>query len=585
MKYLLILLWISVLPEACARAADGDNAATAHIDSVNSLSHEFIVSNLYKSIALLSDNAAEAERTGYTYGEGIACSHLAKALYLNGKYEESTTMYLRAIKILEELSDPVALSETYGEYGYQLKRTNIERANYFLRTGIAVAEKNSCTGTLSTLYDNYGVLKEMEGRVDSAMFYYARALAIKEERRDRIGIPYSLNKLAGAYLILRDYPKAFEYLTRSDAYREKESGDFGKLENMVIYGDAYAQMHNTEGAIAKYAATLDLARKTGVNYTIRYCYEQLTALYKEKGDYRKAFENYALLNAYKDSVLNKEVREKIAQLEVEYEAEKKDHDIALNRFELNRKTTQIYSLSGISVAVIIFSFIAYTAQKKRREREKTELELSGKLKHAELEKRIVEEKLRISRELHDNIGSQITFIVSSLDNYIYAANETHEVNKLSQLSSFGRETLKELRNTIWALKHEDSDIEELIVKITELAQIISDHNQIDVSVTNLISTRFELSSMHMVNIYRIIQEALQNTIKYSSASRATIQFREREGGFDLIIADDGIGFDPGTVKANNGLLNMKFRCEESHGVYSLESSSAGTTITCRFTTG
>ncbi len=564
-------------------SAGGIPTERSAIDSVNSLPHEYIMVNLAKSITILSDNAVAAEKIGYTKGAGIAYANLGKALYLNGKYERSTTHYLKAIRILESADDPNVLAETYGEYGYQLKRTDMDRANTYMRAGMAIAESGRLDRNLSKLYDNYGVIKEMEGRVDSAMLYYRKALAIKEAAGDSIGIPYSLNKIAGAYLLRGNYAGTFEYLKRSDAYRKREAGDFGRIENLTLYGDAYARMDRADSAIAKYAAGLALAMKVGINYSIRYCYEQLTILYTRKGEYKQALENFALLSSYKDSVLNKEVRLNIAQLELEYEAEKKDHDIALSKLEIQQKTTQIYSLSGITFMIIVLGVIAYTGQKKKRMREKLEFELSSRLKHAELENRIAEDKLRISRELHDNIGSQITVIISSLDNYVFAERDKQAVARLSRLSGYGRETLKELRNTIWALKHEDAELQDLVLKINEFTGMVCAIHSLEVTVVNSVPAPVRLSSIQMLNIYRIVQEALQNTMKYANATAVDIAFAGNGRGFDLTVKDNGTGFDPHTAAAGNGLENMKFRCEESGGIFTVSSSDAGTVVTCRFT--
>jgi len=580
---IILLLSLAVVTPAAAYSAGSGAVEASAIDSVNSLPYEFIMVNLSKSITILSANAVAAEQIGYMKGAGIAYANLGKALYLNGKYEQSTTYYLKAIRILEVGDDPDVLAETYGEYGYQLKRSDLQRANIYMRAGMTIAESRRLDRTLSKLYDNYGVIKEMENRVDSAMFYYRKALAIKEAARDSIGIPYSLNKIAGAYLLRGNYAGTFEYLKRSDAYRMREAGDFGRIENLTLYGDAYARMNRTDSAIAKYAGSLALSKKVGINYSVRYCYERLTELFKRKGEYRKALENYALLNSYKDSVLNKEVRLNIAQLELDYEAEKKDHDIALSRLELQQKTTQVYSLAGITVMMLVLGFIAYTGQKKKRMREKLELELSSRLKHAELENRIAEDKLRISRELHDNIGSQITVIISSLDNYVFAERDKEAVGRLSRLSGYGRETLKELRNTIWALKHEDADLQDLVLKISEFTGMVSDTNPLTVSVVNTVAAPNRLSSTTMLNIFRIIQESVQNTIKYAGATAVDITFAENGRGFDLTVRDNGTGFDVHTASIGNGLGNMQFRCEESGGVFAMTSSDTGTLISCSFT--
>ena len=549
------------------------------IDSVNSIPYEFVVSNLRQSIKIFSENALAASEAEYDFGEAVASFLLARAYYLNGKYEESTASYLKAAKIFEKINEMKKLSEVIGEFGYQLKRRDLNKAKLYMREAIAITEEFEYDSLQNPLYNNYGVLKEMEGDIDSALYYYNLSLDKATQLNLTIAIPYSLNKIAGVQAMKGDYKNAFELLRKSDEYRNKETGDFGRMENLALYGDIYQQMDEVDSAIFYYSKCLDLAKRGGVNYQIRYCYDQLTKLYNLKGDYKQALKSLNNYVTYKDSVLNEEIRRNIAQLEIDYESEKKDREIAENKFLISERNNQIILLTGGVLLLIIFSAVIYINQKKRREREKKEYELTNKLEKAKLENKISEEKLRISRELHDNIGSQLTFMVSSIDNLIYKEKEKSE--KLHKISSFGRETLKELRNAIWALRNDGADLESLIRRVNELIRNINESmTSLNIEVKDNITTHKNLTSIQLLNIFRIIQEALQNTVKYAGASFATVEFNEANNGMEITITDNGKGFDVANTPRSNGIENMKFRCEESNGVFKIKSSNKGTEINC-----
>ena len=555
----------------------------AKIDSVNAISHQYIVSNIYKAIDVFTLNAVNAERIGYKPGAAKSYSHLGKAFYLNGKYDASALNYIKSISLFEELNDENGLVEAYGEFGYQLKRRDLAKANFFMRKGLRLAEKNNYDSLLVSLYDNYGVLKEMEKKLDSAVYFYKKSLFSKQKMNDVIGIPYSLNKLAGIEILRSNFPAALNYLKRSDAFRENEEGDFGRAENFAAYGDLYKQMNFLDTAIINYKRCLSLSEKNGINYLIRYSYEQLTDLYKKKGDYKKAYKNLEMLVVYKDSVINKEVSSNIAQLELNYESEKKDHDIAVAKLELNKQTFLLYLMAALAAFLGTISFAVYKYQRKKREKERIELEYSGKLKSAELERKMGEEKFRISRELHDNIGSNLTFIISSIDNIIYSEEKLIKKEKLEALGSFGRETLNELRNTIWALKQEDSDLSVLILKVNEFINRINGSiDAVSFTLVSDVNRRIGLSAAQMLNLFRIMQEAVQNIIKHSGATDVRIEFKDNPPGFDLLIKDNGKGFDAYGRTAGNGLNNMNERCSESGGSFHIISSEKGTEILCVF---
>jgi len=454
-----------------------------------------------------------------------------------------------------------------------------------MRMGISIAEKHNYKFELSSMYNNFGVLQEMNNNLDSTAFYYRKALKFKKEVGDYEGIPYTLNDLSGLEAMRGNFNEAFKLLRQSDEYRKKEKADYGKLDNLVRWGDTYFQKGDIDSAIAKYSRAVNSPGAGEQNYLVRYCLEQLAAGYELKKDYRNAFLNQHKLSALKDSVLNFETNAKIAELEIRFDTEKKDHQLSESNLELQKKSNQLLILLGFVVTLMFITFGNYLYQKQKRERIKRELELKNQLNKAELEKKASEEKLRIARELHDNIGSHLTFIISSLDNVTYGAKEDKVVEKLNGLSSFSRETLNELRNTIWAMKEEDSTIQQLLLKLSDLKHRLNEQiDNLNLQIQSNISRTMHLTSAQLLNLYRIVQEAVQNSVKHADAKRITVVFNEKEDGFIMEIRDNGKGFDLQNANLGNGLKNMELRCKESGGSIKIESGENGTAIMCSLKT-
>ncbi len=549
---------------------------------MNSIQYEFIVSNLRQATKLLSENLTLAEKINYPEGVAESSAKLGLAYYLSGEYEKSTSAYLKAISIYEDLDLSERLSETLGEFGYQLKRRDLNRANRYMMAGIKLAEQNNFQLILAKLYDNYGVLKEMENNLDSAMFYYERSLEIKERFNDLIGIPYSLNKLAGVYSMKGNFNTALEFVNRSDEYRNKETGDFGRIENIVLYADIYQRMGRDSKAIELYSSALESSKKNNINYLIRYCYQQLTELYRKKGDFKNALSSHIAFTSYKDSVLNAEVNTKIAELEIDYETEKKDKELAESKLEIEARNFQLM-LAGVALILLLIGIAGiYRYQQIKKQKLLSELELKNKIKQAEYEQKISEEKLRISRELHDNIGSQLTFMISSIDNIGYSVKDEKFLSRLGKLSSFGRETLGELRNTIWAMKNEETSLEALELKLKDIKSQFSETiENIELNISNTINRKIELSSTQVLDLFRISQEAIQNALKYSGCSKIEILFQDFGQGIQMIISDDGAGFDVEKINRGNGLDNMRHRAERAGGALKIDSGEKGTTVVCQ----
>lgn len=556
-------------------------AQPARVDSLNALGRDYIFSHIAASIDLYTRTIAEARELGYRPGEARAHQNLGIALYLNGRYDASVDAYLQAIRLFEALDMRQELAQAYGDLGYQMKRRDLERARIWMRQGIAIAERHNFQTVLSALYDNYGVLQEMSAAPDSARHFYRKALDLKTALNDTIGIPFSLNNLAGIFAAEGDFARAGELLTRSDRYRNREPGTYGRLINSVQWGDLYFHSGRLDSAEARYRRTITMPGADEQNYLVSYCYNQLTALYEQRGDFRRAFENQKRFSAYRDSLVNVQTHARIAALEIEYETEKKDRLIAQNQLQIAARDRQVILLAGAVIILAIAGMGIYRFQRLKRRQIRSELELRNRLKQAEFEQHIADEKLRISRELHDNIGAQLTFLIGSLDNLAYRAPAGDLGERLATVSGFGRDTLNELRHTVWAMKHEGEGFAALAMKLNELKRQFAETGQpLDLEIDPTLAASTTLSSIQMLNLFRIAQEAVQNAVKHAGATRIRVGLAQVEGGFRLTVSDDGGGFDVAAVDHVGGLTNMRQRCLEAGGEFGMRSGATGTVVSC-----
>jgi signal transduction histidine kinase len=123
--------------------------------------------------------------------------------------------------------------------------------------------------------------------------------------------------------------------------------------------------------------------------------------------------------------------------------------------------------------------------------------------------------------------------------------------------------IKELRNTVWAMQHAEVSTEELEDKLYNLVAQAVTEAEIEVSFD--LPAPMMLSSQEGLNLFRIIQEALQNAVKYSHATRIKISVMMTKNNEIVVsISDNGIGFELEKAqlqKGHYGLLNMQARAE------------------------
>lgn len=362
---------------------------------------------------------------------------------------------LDAVKYYESISDYNKLANLYADLGFSIKHIQLDRSLEYFRKAIKISETIDVGLGLAKFYNNYGTLMGMSNQLDSALFYHLKSLDVCYEYDDSLGMPYSLNNAAIVYSQLGKFDKAFELLDQSDAIRKKENNDLSWADNLAYRGDVFFEMNAYDSASKYYELSLDLAKKSKFVNLITFSLERLSECYEKMNNAERAMLFYKELNAHKDSLISAETNAAIAALQEEFNAAEKQKKIVEQSLELTeidlelerKEIRELYILFGI-IGMVALSIWILIFQIRKRRTERMKLEHIRQMEQAALEKEFVEEKLRIGRELHDNIGAQLTFMISSIDNLSYL-NVTDDVNtRLNKVSDFGRQTMKELRTTI-----------------------------------------------------------------------------------------------------------------------------------------
>lgn len=196
--------------------------------------------------------------------------------------------------------------------------------------------------------------------------------------------------------------------------------------------------------------------------------------------------------------------------------------------------------------------------------------------------KLYQEKERISRDLHDNVGSQLSVITSNLDNMSYLAGKNIlTADKIEIVNEFVREAIQSLRDTIWVTHQETISILEFRARIQQYVLKYYPSLENCQIMVNFEETPTNLSSSQALNLFRIIQEALNNTQKYAQSSHISINFKLIKQHFILTIIDNGIGFNvENKINGSHfGLLNMEKRANEIEGKLQIQSKNGiGTKI-------
>lgn len=215
------------------------------------------------------------------------------------------------------------------------------------------------------------------------------------------------------------------------------------------------------------------------------------------------------------------------------------------------------------------------------------IKLKRRVEELELQQKIQKERERISSDLHDHVGAQLTSIIAGLQ--ITEQIEDFQFNPrvrqiIDSLKEDASQTMTNLRDSIWSLHHEDVKMgifaEHLDAYITGKlryfpgihfnSSIIGDKSKI-------------LTPTLSLHLLRAVQEAFQNILKHAAATQVTLLVADRKSHLEITLSDDGKGFTNGSQDGEHyGLDNMRRRMEEVGGAAEI-SSQPGNGTTVKFT--
>lgn len=407
------------------------------------------------------------------------------------------------------------------------------------------------------------------------------------EEKDSYAYPLVLNKLGFVYVMLKETKKANQYLNESLFYQNKNG--FKNLTSEAYLNLYYlAKLQKNSNLEQNY---LNKALETNEDdiYLKKDIYLGFKAFYSKQGDLVNENRYSTKFNKLNDSILNLERAKLKTDIESRFQLKESKKELQLKE-KIIQKDSRIKILYGFGIAllcvlIVILLFIYFykiRVQKKIRTSQKQlhEEQLKLMLENQRTEiikekiKAKIEERSKLSLELHDGIASEISALKFTI------SDETL-LNKLEIESIVSKidNLYNEVRNLSHDLDPDNIADVEFSQLVNNLCFLIEKHG-ITVIKNILISKKIDnLDDSILLNLYRILQEVFNNIIKHSSATEVQLEIYEDEKELILYIKDNGIGLKNQTsVKSGIGLKNIKKRVEILEGTYEFTNEIKGTSI-------
>lgn len=230
-------------------------------------------------------------------------------------------------------------------------------------------------------------------------------------------------------------------------------------------------------------------------------------------------------------------------------------------------TWWFYTLTGFVVfitVVLITKF--YTKQK-----------LVAQIAELKRQRELDEERQRISREMHDDIGAGLTQITLMTES---AKRKKGSDTELENIAETSRKLVSNMSEIVWSLNPENRSLDQLLSYLREQLHKLLEHSGIEYAIHfPEIAENISLQNNQNRNILLITKEITNNAIKYSQAKNIIISCIYADSTLTFGITDDGIGFDTSSTASGNGLKNITTRIEALGGILDIQSGpNRGTTF-------
>jgi signal transduction histidine kinase len=537
------------------------------------------------------------EYTNYALklGQAIGNKKLIASAYTNlgvvnsqkANYPEAVINNLAAIEIASTIGDKQILEWNYGNLAFiNNSLGNFKEALKYSFKALEIAEKSddkfAIVGDCIYIGSCYSGL----GQYADAITYQQKALEVSMEIRDEIAISQSYYNLGLTYDKQGNYNEAlkFYYVNLECVKRLEDKLGMGYVYTAI--GEVYIKKKNYLKAIEYLNIGLKISKEIGALEVLKYNYEALSKVYSQmavlpslqsqkKADYAlKALENYKLYIACRDSIINSEGTKKITQLEMQFDFDKKeaatkaeqDKKHALAAAEIQKqKLVRNFSFAGIFVLLLIGGYGFYRLRENKK---------------IENQQALLNERLRISRELHDDMGSTLSSIsVYSEVAKNRAAKNENETEVLQKIGTASRELIEKMSDIVWSLNPNNENFEQLKNRMMAFAAMMLTPKGMlfEFDIDDEVKST-AIAPEQRKNIFLIYKEAINNIVKYSEAKEVRVSIKVKEKKLSLVILDNGVGFDSlsfgegrGEVYNGNGLKNMKARAAEIKALFNVTS--------------
>lgn len=527
--------------------------------------------NLDSAIYFFELGLEQRTRAGNKEGYVANLQNIASTLRQQGDYTRAKSRLLEGLEIANTENYLEEVAGCYGQLGIiETRLANWEQAIEHISKSAGVYNQlemsNKEASQREQLAECYAQTKQKELALDELKY----SGDLRGEVNNPVIRAKRLNTEANIYFHSNEFQLAQRYYLESLKV-SKETGREILIANAhQNLGASYRENGQMDAAISSFKKAINLYSSLGANDNKRHSLSNLSEAYQAKGDHKNGLLTLQEFNSLNDSMVSLEQQTAMDRMQVEFDVREKDLQndklTAENRKKRLGNLALVFSLFLLG----IISLLSFRHLKKK----KTIAEQESLLKQKELESFIAEQELhsvtamldgqererkRIAKDLHDRLGALLSTVklhFSGMEEQIKSL-ESNNRDQYSKALALLDDSVSEVRRISHAM--------ESGLHTQGLEQGLSDLKE-QLESTNQVKVELETGSIdELINhkaatqLFRVIQELVTNSLRHGQADEISIQFTAHENEINLMVEDNGKGFNPATREEGLGTKSIQYR--------------------------
>lgn len=497
--------------------------------------------------------------------EQMVLSLLGVIYFSTHDYDQSLRLYLNAIRLTETNHLTYRVTPAYIGVGNILKvMGKKEAALVYYRKALTVAEQEPEKRMVVLAKSHMGDALVALGkpRFVEALHYYEQALPVAEQCGAHGPLADVLTNIGQMHLDLGHYTQAVAYLQRSERLCTEDNLTDQLGAVCLTLGRVYQAAKQYPPAERYFLRALRLARQIGDADETRTRTQALAKFYAQTAQYKLAYDQQQQTTQLNDSLFNIQSSRHAQELATQYETEKKEQQLKLLYERNQRASTERNALLAVGILLLLLGAVvsAWLLNRARLLR----LQDAHQLRQ------------QIARDLHDEVGSTLSSIslLSGHTNTLLSQNRPETAQKMVQkIYTDARQILESIDEIIWTINPGNDSFHRIALRLQEYALPLMESRNIQFSlVSDPALDELPVSMEVRRHLFLIGKEAINNLVKYSQATRATVRFEHDRGKIAVLIEDNGQGFDTEQPTTRNGQASMQQRADAIGGALTVQSA-------------